>query len=111
VTLAFLNLGLSELMVFGVVALLVFGERLPDAMRSLGKVYVRVRRALTEASRPVREEMARIEREVQTQPPAHPHAHPAPPPSPSPAPPAASYPTDAPPPSSSSPASDEPPTP
>jgi Sec-independent protein translocase protein TatA len=108
VTLAFLNLGMSELIVFGVVALLVFGERLPDAMRNLGKVYVKVRRGLTEASRPVREEMARIEREVH----AHPHP-PSPPPSASPpAPPAAPpYPADVPPPAAPPPVSDEPPTP
>jgi Sec-independent protein translocase protein TatA len=102
---AFLNLGMSELIVFGVVALLVFGERLPDAMRSLGKVYVKVRRGLTEASRPVREEMARIEHEV--------HGHPQPPPRPAApaAPPAAPpYPADVPPPSPA-PVSEEPPTP
>ncbi len=63
-TLAFLNLGMGELIVFGVVALLIFGEKLPEAMRNFGKAYVKFRRGISEASRPVREEIARIERDV-----------------------------------------------
>ncbi len=36
--LAFLqNLGMPEMMVFGMIALLLFGNRLPSVMRSLGK--------------------------------------------------------------------------
>jgi Sec-independent protein translocase protein TatA len=106
VTLAFLNLGGSELLVFGVIALLVFGDKLPDVMRNLGKAYVKLRHGLTEASRPVREEMARIEREaMRPEPPApssSPHAHP-------PVDAQSPYPTNAPPPPPPAPSIDEPP--
>jgi sec-independent protein translocase protein TatA len=101
--LAFLNLGFGEMVVVGVVALLVFGEKLPDAMRNLGRAYARFRQGLHDMSRPVREEIRR----VTTLPPdsvprpdpypAAPVPAPGPPPLPPPPPPA--------------PVSDEPPTP
>jgi sec-independent protein translocase protein TatA len=54
---AFLGLGFSELLLVAVVALLVFGGDLPDVMRSLGRSYARLRAALHDVSRPVREEI------------------------------------------------------
>jgi sec-independent protein translocase protein TatA len=63
-TLAFLNVGFAEMVVLFIVALLVFGERLPDTLRSVGRGYARFRRQLQDATRPVREEIAKIEREA-----------------------------------------------
>lgn len=48
--LAFLqNLGWPEMMVIGVVALLLFGKRLPEVGRSLGKGIVEFKKGLREA--------------------------------------------------------------
>ena len=47
--LAFLNqLGPMEMMVVGFVALLIFGNRLPSVMRSLGKSVTEFKRGMTE---------------------------------------------------------------
>lgn len=51
--LAFLDVGLSEMLVCGVVALLLFGGRLPEAMGRLGGAYRRLRRGLDELKRTV----------------------------------------------------------
>ena len=42
----FLNLGPMELVVIGIIALLVFGPRLPSVMRSLGKGIVEFKKGL-----------------------------------------------------------------
>ena len=42
------NLGPAELAVVGVVAVLLFGKRLPEVMRSLGKSYNEFRKGLTD---------------------------------------------------------------
>jgi sec-independent protein translocase protein TatA len=42
------NLGPMELAVVGVVAVLLFGKRLPEVMRSLGKSYNEFRKGLTD---------------------------------------------------------------
>ena len=60
-TLAFLSLSFGEMLVVAVVALLVFGGRLPDVMRNLGKSYARFRRGLEEAARPIRQELGRLD--------------------------------------------------
>ena len=44
--LAFLGLGPMEIAVFGVIALLLFGRRLPEVMRSMGKGVVEFKRGL-----------------------------------------------------------------
>jgi sec-independent protein translocase protein TatA len=45
-TLAFLNLGFPEMILIGVVGLLVFGNRLPQVGRSLGKGIVEFKKGL-----------------------------------------------------------------
>ena len=57
--LGFLSFGILEMLVIAMVALLIFGGELPDAMRSLGRAYGKLRRALDEVSKPVREEIKR----------------------------------------------------
>lgn len=59
-SLAFLDFGLSELILVGVVALLVFGGNLPDVMRTLGRNYAKLRQALREFTEPVRSEINRV---------------------------------------------------
>ncbi len=58
--LAFLGFGFFELLVVGVVALVIYGGELPNAMRTLGRSYARFRQGLMEMSRPVREELQRV---------------------------------------------------
>jgi sec-independent protein translocase protein TatA len=57
---AFMSMGLGELVLLAVVALLVFGGNLPDVMRELGRSYAKLRRSLHELSRPVREEIRHV---------------------------------------------------
>jgi len=57
--LAFLNLGPMELVVIGVIALLVFGPRLPSVMRSLG-------RGIVEFKKGLRDTGDEINREIET---------------------------------------------
>jgi len=45
-TIGFLNLGPMELVVIGVIALLIFGPRLPSVMRSLGRGIVEFKKGL-----------------------------------------------------------------
>lgn len=59
--LAFFSLGFSEMLVIGVVALLVFGGRLPEVMHSLGRTYAKFRRGMNELAHPIRQEMRRLD--------------------------------------------------
>ena len=43
------GLGLPELMIFAVIVLLVFGNRIPGAMRSLGKSIVEFKKGTSDA--------------------------------------------------------------
>jgi TatA/E family protein of Tat protein translocase len=49
-------MGIGEILVIGVVALLVFGGELPDVMRSMGRAYAKFRESLSEIAKPVRDE-------------------------------------------------------
>lgn len=51
VPLAFFEVGFGEMVVVGVVALLLFGGRLPEVMRSLGASYRSLRRGFDDLSR------------------------------------------------------------
>jgi TatA/E family protein of Tat protein translocase len=56
-----MSLGISELLVVGVAALLVFGGRLPDVMRNLGRTYAKFRHGMNEVAEPLRREIRRID--------------------------------------------------
>lgn len=45
------GLGFSELIIVGVVAILLFGKRLPDVARSAGKYYADFRKSLVDIQR------------------------------------------------------------
>lgn len=69
---AFLGLGFAEIMVIGFVALLVFGGRLPEVMRNLGRTYAKFRHGMSEFTNPIRDEMRRLDIDPRT--PARPTA-------------------------------------
>lgn len=62
--LAFLSMGISEMILVAVVALLVFGGRLPEVMHTLGKTYAKFRRGMSELSSPIRHEMRRLDEQA-----------------------------------------------
>lgn len=61
---AFLSMGISEMILIAVVALLVFGGRLPEVMHTLGKTYAKFRRGMSELSNPIRNEMRRLDEQA-----------------------------------------------
>ncbi len=46
--LAFMGMGMQELMIIGVVAVLLFGKRLPEVAKSLGSSYSQFRKGLND---------------------------------------------------------------
>jgi len=58
------DVGSGELMVILVVALLLFGERLPEVARGLGRSVAELKRGLGDAARPLREADSEIRREI-----------------------------------------------
>ena len=65
--LALFDLGFTELLVVGFVALLVFGGELPDVLRNAGRAYAKIRRSLGEVAKPVRDELRQLHREMDTE--------------------------------------------
>lgn len=59
-----LNIGMSEMLLVGIVAILVLGpDRLPEIMRHLGRTYGRIRSASNELRRAFQLEVDRVEAE------------------------------------------------
>ncbi|HEY6563580.1 MAG TPA: twin-arginine translocase TatA/TatE family subunit [Pirellulaceae bacterium] len=69
------GLGVSELLVFGIVAVMLFGRRLPEVARTFGQGYQQFRRGLHDlkgemdevvysAQVPLRKELAQLEMDV-----------------------------------------------
>ncbi|MGE3536367.1 MAG: Sec-independent protein translocase protein TatB [Candidatus Tectimicrobiota bacterium] len=63
-----LGIGLPELMVIMVVALVVLGpQRLPEVARMLGRAYGQLRRASEEFQQTIRQDLATLERQEEAQ--------------------------------------------
>jgi sec-independent protein translocase protein TatA len=58
------DIGSGELLLIAVVALLLFGGRLPDVARNLGRMVSDFKRGLAEGTKPLREVGTQIEREI-----------------------------------------------
>ena len=58
------DIGSGELLLIAVVALLLFGGRLPDVARNLGRMVSDFKRGLAEGTKPLREVGSQIEREI-----------------------------------------------
>ena len=66
------SMGPMELVVIGVVAILVFGGRLPETMKNLGRAYAKFRQGMNDMSHPIREEMRKMTTTMTAQPPPPP---------------------------------------
>jgi TatA/E family protein of Tat protein translocase len=53
------GIGFSEMLVIAFIAILVFGGRLPDALRNVGRGYAKFRKGIHDVSRPLRDEIQR----------------------------------------------------
>lgn len=54
------GIGFSEMLVIAFLCILVFGGRLPEVLRNLGRGYARFRQGLHDMSRPIREEIQSV---------------------------------------------------
>jgi sec-independent protein translocase protein TatA len=67
-TLAFLpSLGIGELLIIGAIALLVFGNRLPGTMKSLGQSVVQFKKGLKEGEAEEAEDKAKAEEKAKAE--------------------------------------------
>lgn len=51
------GIGFSEMLLVAFISVLVFGGRLPEVMRNLGRTYAKFRQSLSDISRPIRDEI------------------------------------------------------
>jgi TatA/E family protein of Tat protein translocase len=58
------DVGSGELLVILVLALLLFGGKLPDVARNLGRAVAQLKAGFAETTRPLREAQRDVEREV-----------------------------------------------
>lgn len=56
--------GVGELIVIGVVAVLLFGSKLPEVARSLGSSYQQFRKGLTDIQTSIKEDMDSVKQSV-----------------------------------------------
>lgn len=59
------DIGTGELMVILVAALLLFGGRLPEVARNLGRSVADLKRGFAESAKPLREAREEVEREIE----------------------------------------------
>lgn len=59
------DVGPGELVLILVVALLLFGKRLPEVARGLGRSVGELRKGLSESARPLREAQTDLQREIE----------------------------------------------
>ena len=62
---AFLNLGAPEAILIGIVALILFGPRLPSVMRSLGKGIVEFKKGIRDTEDEINRELDAAERHTE----------------------------------------------
>ena len=60
------DIGSGELMLILVVALLLFGGRLPEVARNLGRSVGEIKRGLVDSANPLREAQRDVEREIES---------------------------------------------
>jgi sec-independent protein translocase protein TatA len=58
------NVGVTEMVLLGVVAILLFGSRLPEVARNIGRSYGELRRGLTELKATINTEIDSVDRQV-----------------------------------------------
>jgi sec-independent protein translocase protein TatA len=58
------DIGSGELVLILVLALLLFGGRLPDVARNLGRSVAELKRGFSDSTRPLRDAQAEVEREI-----------------------------------------------
>ncbi len=59
------DVGSGEIILIMVVALLLFGKRLPEVARGLGRSVAELKQGLSDSARPLREAQADLRREIE----------------------------------------------